>query len=269
MRAHRDRRRPIAFAVFVLALLAAIPLAAAGRVAAVEAVGMTVSDAARAADFFTRVLDFEKVSDVEVWGAPYEHLEGVFGLRMRVVGLRLGSERIELTEVLTPQGRPVPLDTRGNDRWFQHIAIVVRDMDATYQRLREHKVRHASTGPQRLPAWNPDAGGIEALYFRDPDGHFLELIHFPPGKGDPRWQQPTDRLFLGIDHTAITVASTDASLAFYRDLLGLAVVDRVVDVHVGNLRKKIGDDPAAPRFLLTVRGTGYRFADPAEEAADG
>jgi len=35
--------------------------------------------------------------------------------------------------------------------------------------------------------------------------------------------------------------------------------DHVVDVHVANLRKKIEDDPANPRFLETVRGVGYRW----------
>lgn len=42
------------------------------------------------------------------------------------------------------------------------------------------------------------------------------------------------------------------------------VVDRVVDVHIGKLRQKIETDPAAPRFVLTVRGMGYRFRDPEE-----
>ncbi len=36
--------------------------------------------------------------------------------------------------------------------------------------------------------------------------------------------------------------------------------DHVVDVHVGNLRQKLGDDPRAPRFVRTVRGVGYRMA---------
>ena len=39
--------------------------------------------------------------------------------------------------------------------------------------------------------------------------------------------------------------------------------DHVVDVHVGSLRKKLGDDPARPRWVKTVRGAGYRF-EPAE-----
>jgi catechol 2,3-dioxygenase-like lactoylglutathione lyase family enzyme len=96
-------------------------------------------------------------------------------------------------------------------------------MEAAYRRLRQHKVRHASTGPQRLPDWNKNAGGIRAFYYQDPDGHVLEVLQFPPGKGPDRWQR-TDRLFLGIDHTAIVVTDTDKSLAFYRDKLGMKVV---------------------------------------------
>jgi DNA-binding response OmpR family regulator len=42
---------------------------------------------------------------------------------------------------------------------------------------------------------------------------------------------------------------------------GEAVIDRVIDVHIGKLRQKIEDDPAQPRFILTVRGHGYRFSD--------
>jgi DNA-binding response OmpR family regulator len=45
------------------------------------------------------------------------------------------------------------------------------------------------------------------------------------------------------------------------------VVDRVVDVHVNKLRKKIETDPAQPRYILTVRGLGYRFADRDEAPA--
>lgn len=197
-------------------------LAPAVRAEAVVSVGMTVGDMAQALAFYTEVLPFTKEYDVELAGRPWEQLHGVFGARVRVVGLRLGDERLELTEYLAPRGRPYPADTRGNDRWFQHVAIIVSDMSRAYAELRRHGVTHASSGPQRLPDWNPGAGGIEAFYFRDPDGHFLEILAFPPGKGDARWQR-SDRLFLGLDHTAITVADTEASLAFYRDTLGLSV----------------------------------------------
>jgi DNA-binding response OmpR family regulator len=35
--------------------------------------------------------------------------------------------------------------------------------------------------------------------------------------------------------------------------------DHLVDVHVGHVRRKLGDDPADPRFVFTVRGVGYRM----------
>jgi catechol 2,3-dioxygenase-like lactoylglutathione lyase family enzyme len=190
---------------------------------AVDAVGFTVSNMDRAIEFYSTVLTFEKLSDVEVAGDAYERLEGVFGARARIVRMRLGDEQIELTEYLAPRGRPIPVDSRSQDRWFQHIAIIVSDMDSAYARLRAHKVQHASTGPQRLPDWNPNAGGIEAFYFKDPDGHTLEILEFPRGKGLAKWHRPATKLFLGIDHTAIVSGSMDASLAFYRDVLGMAV----------------------------------------------
>lgn len=189
----------------------------------VNAVGMTVSDVERSVEFFSQVLSFEKVSEVEVTGRDFEQLQGVFGLRMRIVRMKLGDEFIELTEYLAPRGRPFPVDTRSNDGWFQHIAIIVSDMDKAYGWLRQHKVEHASSGPQRLPSWNKNAAGIQAFYFRDPDGHFLEILQFPPGKGDPKWQRSNGKLFLGIDHTAIVIKNTEASLRFYRDTLGLTI----------------------------------------------
>jgi catechol 2,3-dioxygenase-like lactoylglutathione lyase family enzyme len=192
-------------------------------ITAVDSVAVTVSDLDRAVDFYSKVLTFEKVADREVAGEAYEHLFGVFGLRVRTARMRLGDEYLELQQFLTPRGRPVPLDSRSNDRWFQHVAIIVSDMTAAYARLRRFNVEHASSGPQRLPDWNPNAGGIEAFYFRDPDGHVLEVLKFPPGKGLPKWQAHDGRLFLGIDHTAIVVANTEMSLRFYRDLLGMRV----------------------------------------------
>ena len=219
--------RSLFVAAFLLVLAtSALPAqqpSAPPLVSSVAAVGMTVSDMDRSVEFFSTVLTFEKISDVEVAGEDYEHLQGVFGLRMRVVRMKLGDEFIDLTEYLAPRGWPIPVDSRSNDRWFQHIAIITSDMDRAYARLRQFKVTHASSGPQRLPDWNKNAGGIKAFYFKDPDGHALEILQFPPDKGDPKWRRPSDRLFLGIDHTAIVVSDSDASLRFYRDVLGFRV----------------------------------------------
>lgn len=216
---------------FLIAIFALFSPAWGQAVSHVESVGFTVSDMDKALDFYTRVLPFEKVSDVEVWGTEFEHLSGVFGARVRVVRLRLGDETLELTEYLTPKGRPVPADSRSNDRWFQHIAIIVSDMDKAYALLRANKVRHASTGPQTLPSYITAAAGIKAFYFRDFDDHILEILSFPADKGAQKWHElkKSGKLFLGIDHTAIVVGETETSLNFYRDALGLSVAGESIN----------------------------------------
>ncbi len=196
-----------------------------GRVKAVASIGMTVSDMDRSVEFYSEALSFKKLSDVELEGAEYEQLMGVFGLRIRVVRMQLGDQFIELIQYIAPSdGKPIPIDSHSNDLWFQHFAIVVSDMDKAYEHMRKYKIRQISTSPQTLPESNKPAAGIRAFKFKDPDGHPLELLWFPAGKGDPRWHRPTEELFMGIDHTAIGVNNVEASLKFYRDLLGMNVV---------------------------------------------
>lgn len=229
-------------------------------IVALDAIGMTVGDADRSVDFYSRVLHFTKISDREFAGEEVESAKGVFGVRARIVRMRLGAEEIELTQYLAPEGKPFPQGTRGNDRWFQHIAIIVRDMDRAYAELRKNGVRHASSGPQTLPAWNKHAGGIKAFYFRDPDGHFLEMLQFPVNKGDARWHREGDDLFMGIDHTAITVADTEQSLRFYRDGLGFSVAgasenygteqEHLNNVFGARLRITALKPPAGPKIEL-------------------
>ena len=195
---------------------------------AIESIGMTVGDMDRSIDFYTTVLAFTKTGDRQITGVASDDvlplqadpIPSAANLQLRIVTLQLGAETIELTQCLKHPGRPIPPDSRSNDRWFQHLAIVVSDMDRAYRHVRQHSLLQIPN-PQTLPDWNPVAGGIQALYFQDPDGHNLELLHFPTAKAAPKWQQPTTDLFLGIDHTAIVVADTAASRVFYCDLLGL------------------------------------------------
>ena len=194
------------------------------QVTAVDVVGLTVSDMDRALAFYTDVLPFSKVSDVELSGRQYELLSGVFGARTRVVRLRLGTEEIELTEYSVAEG---PADARRPSR--QRPAVPAhRD-----RRERHREGLRRASGCIRSSTRRPDrsafltgtrmreesARSISAI----PDRHFLEIISFPGDKGSPKWHQATKDVFLGIDHTAIVVDDTNTSLRFYRDTLGMHV----------------------------------------------
>src|SRR6185295_1198380 len=80
---------------------------------------------------------------------------------------------------LLPRARAhrAPADRQRDDRADRvprAARATVADMDRAYRHLRQHRVRHISSEPQTLPAWNKNAGGIKAFYFADPDDHALE-----------------------------------------------------------------------------------------------
>ena len=193
---------------------------AAGAAQAVAMVGLTVGDMDRSVDFYTSVLRFREGVGRRGGG---ERLRAAGGRLRRPDAGRAPEARrraLELTEYLAPGAgpfRPTPAATTAG-------SSTSRSSSATWT---APSPPPAEQGAARLdrpaaPARRtiPNAAGIRAFYFRDPDGHPLEILQFPPDKGDPKWHAPSDRLFLGIDHTAIVVSDTDASLEFYRDVLG-------------------------------------------------
>ncbi len=206
----------------------------------IESIGFSCSDLEATSRFFCEGLGFAAGESQEIQGGPYAALMGLPGAVLRLQRLRIGAETLELTQVLEAgaaarPGRSLPVDSRSNDHWFQHICLVVSSMDAALAQLAAVRPSCAadaiSSAPQRLPDWNAGAAGIIAYKFRDPEGHPLELLQFPPDKGDPRWHggpgQGSGRAaiatgpVLGIDHSAIGIADTEASRRFYTDLLGL------------------------------------------------
>lgn len=208
--------------------LATLCLMASGAVRAgvleIRSFVRTVSDIDRATAFYESALEFKRIADRIVVNQDYTALTGVQSSRLRAVTLRLGEEIIELEQPLGLDGEPVAIEGRSQDLWFQHMAIVVTDMQRAYRQVLGHGARPISAEPQTIPASNVAAAGIQAFKFRDPDGHPLELLAFPADKGAARWHAAARRgagLFLGIDHSAITVGDTERSLAFYAELLGL------------------------------------------------
>ncbi|ACC80446.1 VOC family protein [Nostoc punctiforme] len=203
------------------------------QVQRIRAIALTVTSCNRSLDFYTQALGFELVSDITVEGQDYSDLQGITEAKIRIITLRLGDELIELMEYLNIQGKPIPTDSQSNDIWFQHLAIVVSDMDRAYAQLCSFPIGPISVAPQTILPDNQTSGGVRAFKFKDPDGHDLELIWFPPHQGQDKWHQNTNRLFLGIDHTAMSttgyayaISNTEQSLHFYRDLLGMQIDSR-------------------------------------------
>ncbi len=189
-------------------------------------IGLTVAEIEPATDFYCHALGFEPVSDqrfVLQVGDRNPQSQFHCNIQVRIVTLCLGDESIDLMHYPDLTSQPIPTDSQSNDLWFQHFAIVVRDMNLAYAHLQKLAFEPISSGPQRFPAENKASAHIRAFKFKDRDRHNLEVIEFPPDKGKEKWHRQTDRLFLGIDHSAIAVAQTESSLKFYRDLWGLQV----------------------------------------------
>lgn len=202
----------------------------AQSISTVYNVSITVSNLDEALEFYTGVLPFKIDTTFSLKGTYVQNLFNIqdTSLVLKIARLQLGDEHIELMEFHSAAnlGRKIPVDSRSNDLWFQHIAIVVSDMQKAYQLLLDHNVTHVSTSPQTLPEHLLDAAGISAFYFRDPDGHNLELINYPEDKGNSKWHEPNHPLYMGIDHTAIAIERTNSSLDFYQDFLGMKIAGK-------------------------------------------
>lgn len=179
------------------------------------------------ARWYEQHLGFEISQQDQLAGSWLEQLfgeEASAGIE-RVV-LQLGAEQLQIwgwRGVAAPVA--YPSSWGGNDHWFQHICLVSADVRALYGRLDGSGVQLISTAPQQLPSWNTAAAGIWSVKLKDPLGHPLELLQFPSDKGDRRWHGNPRACALpqGIDHSAISIASTEQSLRFYQGLLGFAL----------------------------------------------
>jgi catechol 2,3-dioxygenase-like lactoylglutathione lyase family enzyme len=240
-------------------------------------VSRVVADLERAEVFYRDALTFRTVRRGRSDDAILASLGFAGGAAEEVV-MRLGAQEIALVR-FDAKGRPYPSGSRTYDLWFQHLAVVVNDIDAAFSHLSSQPGWRpiSEGGPQSLP---PANGAVRAFKFRDPDGHPLELIRFPPGEGRAIWRQGgAAQTFLGIDHSALSVSSTPRSLRFYRTL-GFRIAERSLNrgtaqarldglsdarVRVTGLRPALASGPGLE--LLDYRRAGRTAAVRLNDAA--
>ncbi|HEX4023691.1 MAG TPA: VOC family protein [Steroidobacteraceae bacterium] len=194
----------------------AVAAAPSALVRRLRCLSLTSADVAGLAAFYQRAFGFRQLAAGRRGGPEFERLMGVSaGAQCRV--LALGRESIELLQ-FDRAGAPYPAGSAASDLVFQHFAIVVNDMTRAFERLSaiEGWTAISRQGPQHLPE---SSGGVTAYKFRDPEGHPLELLAFPAAATPPRWRGlPAGEPCLGIDHSAVSVADSARSIAFYAAL---------------------------------------------------
>jgi catechol 2,3-dioxygenase-like lactoylglutathione lyase family enzyme len=186
-------------------------------------VSITVADLVGTAIFYRDWLGL-KAGREQTLGDPAWN--SLLGLKQdataRAIDIAIGQQTLQLV-TFDPPGRPYPSERASNDQWFQHFSLVSSDIGAVWERLKAGSPGVVTMGaPVTLP---PNTGSVTAFKFRDPEGHPLELIFFPPGVGDPGWQKARGGI-VGYDHTAISVMDVDRGIAFYGGLLGFQVGER-------------------------------------------
>lgn len=197
------------------------------KVSRLARIGLTSRDPTALAGFYEAAFGFVRLRESVLEGVEFGRLVGIPGVVGHATTLRLGRESIELTG-FRPQGRPYPAGVAGWNPLFQHFAIVVSDMGAALARLSAVAgwTPISDGGPVHLPA---RSGGVTAYKFRDPEGHPLELLEFSDAGIPAVWRRAGRGIFLGIDHSAISVADTARSVAFY-ERLGLRTGMRSLNV---------------------------------------
>ncbi len=216
-------------------------------VRAIVGFSRTVADLAVTEAFYRDGLGFERIAPPEPVPTAQAEAMGLTGLQARQLRLRLGGQMVTFLTV-EPPGAAYPVDPAATDPFFQHLAIPVRDIDAAMAQLGRVETTPISQGrAQVLPA---SSGGVTAYKFRDPDRHPLELIFFPDGEPAARWRAAPG-LFLGIDHSAITVADLDRTLSFLTGALNLHVAQTGLNRGPEQARLDGLDDPVVDVMALT------------------
>jgi catechol 2,3-dioxygenase-like lactoylglutathione lyase family enzyme len=143
----------------------------------IDHTAIVVSDTEKSLKFYRDVLGLQVAGESENYGAEQEHLNNVFGARLRITGLRAanGGPGIEFLEYLAPRdGRPYPTDAKANDLIHWQTSLKTGGPGMLMKALLEGKFNFISSGLVTLPDTSFDFK--QGFVVRDPDGHAVRVI---------------------------------------------------------------------------------------------
>jgi catechol 2,3-dioxygenase-like lactoylglutathione lyase family enzyme len=183
-----------------------------------------------------------------MFGLPDAQLRWQIG---RPPAMRTGVEIVEITKAASK-----PLERRVQDSGAFMLIVFVRDVDATFARLKAigATVVTKGGGPIGLPAGRPR---FRVVVVKDPDGHFVEIVQ---ADQPPETQAPPTANVIGV-RVRLTVEDVDTSLPLYRDALGMKArsVDQFKKDPDVNAMLGLDSDGQYRAAMLEVPATGLVF----------
>jgi glyoxylase I family protein len=140
----------------------------------VSHLGICVSDWKRSLHFYSELLGFRYVSELELEGEPSATLLQLEDVAFRAIYLEREGLRIELLHYDRPAGRAGPTPRPMNQPGFTHLSLRVDDLDALLSQL-------AAAGVEILEHTRIDIprAKTHAVFVADPDGTLIELVQQP------------------------------------------------------------------------------------------
>ena len=142
----------------------------------IDHTAIVVDDTNTSLRFYRDTLGMQVAGESENYDVEQEHLNNVFGARLRITALRAAQgPGIELLEYLAPRdGRPAPGDLRANDVAHWQTTLITERLDPLLGLARDHRITLVSPGS--VDAAPLSLGFRTGALTRDPDGHGMRLV---------------------------------------------------------------------------------------------
>jgi catechol 2,3-dioxygenase-like lactoylglutathione lyase family enzyme len=144
----------------------------------IDHTAIVVSNTEQSLKFYRDLLGLKLAGESENYGTEQEHLNNIFGARLRISGLRAPKgPGIEFLEYLAPRdGRPYPEDAHANDLIHWQTTLIFNNTEALAQRVRTADNYEFVSPAAAVAVPENKLGFKKGFLVRDPDGHVMQAM---------------------------------------------------------------------------------------------